>query len=202
MNDNIVPNDSKYIPLTQQRWLCVPTCIQMIMLKHNIPLLPAELIGSYMKFVVPEEDKFLFWNKNIQTGKKPKAGYGTQLSIGAGLFMNSVLKKLKVPLRMNRKLVDQFEDIEDFKKYLKELNFKELDVLVCFDSGVLMDKAPGQGHVCVLDKVDINKEEIRIINPSPSYPKWRIVSVEKLYQAMKVHGKDNGAGFWEFSLIK
>lgn len=46
MRNNFVPEDSKYIPFTQQKWLCTPTCIQMVMLRHNIPLVPAELIGN------------------------------------------------------------------------------------------------------------------------------------------------------------
>jgi hypothetical protein len=200
MNNNIIPSDSRYIPLTQQRWLCVPTCIQMLMLKHNIPLVPAELMGHHMKLIVPKEDIFLFWNKNIKTGEKPKAGYGTQLTIGNGLSINDVLNKLKIPLRMKRKLINQFENFKEFEKYFENFDYNK-DVLACYDWGTLFDKDLRQGHVCVLDKTDLDKNEVRIIDPSAIAPKWRIVKMVKLFQSMKIHGKDNGAGFWEFSSI-
>jgi hypothetical protein len=173
----------------------------MIMLRHNIPLIPAEFMGAKMGLVVPREDKFLFWDNNVKTGKKPKAGYGTQLSIGEGLFLNDVLKKLNIPLKMTRKLIDKFESLEKFKTYLEKINFDKSDALVCFDSGELNGKTPGQGHVCVLDTINIDKNEVRIIDPSAIAPKWRVVKMEKLFQSMKVHGKDNGAGFWEFSVV-
>jgi hypothetical protein len=198
--NNIVPNDSRYIPLTQQRWLCVPTCIQMIMLRHNIPLIPAELMGHHMKLVVPKEDTFLFWDKNIKTGEKPKAGYGTQLTVGSGLSMNDVFNKLKIPLEMKRKLINQFENFGEFKKYFENFDPNK-DVLVCYDWGTLFDKVIKQGHVCVIDKIDLDKSEARIIDPSVKSPKWKNIKIEKLYKAMKVHGKDNGAGFWEFSVV-
>jgi hypothetical protein len=50
----IVPSDSRYVPLTQQKWCCVPTCIQMVMIKQGIPLQPAELIGYELGLIVPE----------------------------------------------------------------------------------------------------------------------------------------------------
>lgn len=73
---NYVPKDSKYIPLTQQKWLCTPTCIQMVMLKNNITLVPAELIANLMGLIVPEDGLKYFWNS--RTGPKPPAGWGTQ----------------------------------------------------------------------------------------------------------------------------
>lgn len=49
---NIVPLDTRYVPLTQQKWCCVPTCFQVVMLRHNIPLVPAEVIGYHMGLIV------------------------------------------------------------------------------------------------------------------------------------------------------
>ena len=202
MKDEVVPNDSRYIPLTQQEWLCVPTCIQMIMLRNNIPLLPAELIVSRMRLIIPEKDKHLFWNKNIQIGRKPKAGYGTQLSIHEGVsFINNLLEELKIPLKMKKRLIDQFKNINQFNNYLKNLSFNDLDIIVCLDSGIINYNKIKGGHVCILDKVDVNKNEVRLINPSFRRPKWQIIKMEKLFQAMKVHGEKNGAGFWEFSFL-
>jgi hypothetical protein len=197
MNSSI-PTDSKYIPLTQQKWLCVPTCIQMIMVRHNIPLVPSELLGSYMKLLVPKNDGYLFWN--VKTGKRPKAGYGTQFN--EKFSANTAFKELHIPLKVDWKLIDQFKNIEEFENYLREVTSRKIDVLVCYDWGTLFDKDMRQGHTCVLDKVDLKKKEVRIIDPEYKTPKWRTIKIEHLYKAMKIHGKENSAGFWEFLINK
>ena len=182
---DFTPKDSKYIPLTQQKWLCTP------------PLVPAELIGNMMGLIVPEEGVKLFWN--TRTGSKPPAGWGTQA--GKPQYgPNAVFKKLGVPLKMRWSLINKFKNKEQFYLYLGDIENKDVDVLVCYDWGTLFDKDHHGGHLCVLDKVDMNNNEVRIIDPEYDAPKWRTVNIDKLYDAMKFHGKDKSGGFWE--LIK
>jgi len=73
----VVPEDSRYVPFVQQKSCCVPACVSMIMYRHNIPLIPQELLGYYLGLVVREENKELFWN--ARTGERPPAGWGTQI---------------------------------------------------------------------------------------------------------------------------
>lgn len=196
---NFIPSDTKYIPLTQQKWLCTPTCIQMIMLRHNIPLVSAEVMANMMGLIVPEEDLKYFWN--ARTGEKPAAGWGTQ----AGKLQygpNYVFKKLGIPLKMTWSLINKFKTKEGFYKYLKDLDNKDGDVLVCFDWGTLFDKDYHGGHLCVLDKIDLKNNEVRIIDPEYEAPKWRVIKIDKLYNAMRFHGKEKSGGFWELSIIK
>ncbi len=189
-----IPPDTRYIPLTQQRWCCVPTCIQMVMLRHNLPLISAELIGYHMGLLVPQEELQYFWNG--RTGEKPPAGYGTQ--IGKKEYApNTVFKKLHIPLKMTWSLIDKFPDIQSFNKYLAEVENNDKDVFVCYDWGTLFDKDYHGGHVCVLDKVYMDKGEVRIIDPEYTAPKWRMVGIDKLFEAMKYHGKGKSGGFWE-----
>ena len=197
---NIVPKDSRYIPLTQQRWCCVPTCIQMIMLRLRIPLVSAELIGFHMGLVIPEDGKKYFWNS--RSGPKPSAGYGTQA--GRPQFgPNAVFRKLKIPLKMSWSLIDKFKNFDDFRKYLEDISNSDNDILVCFDWSALFDPDNKNhwGHVCVLDKVDLKKDEVRIIDPEYDAPKWRIIKMKKLYDSMRYHGKEKSGGFWEFNKI-
>lgn len=199
MEQNFIPNDSKYIPLTQQKWLCTPTCIQMVMVKHNIPLVPAELIGNMMGLIVPEDGLKYFWN--TRTGPKPPAGYGTQA--GKPQYApNAVFKKLGIPLKMDWSLINKFKNLDQFGLYLVDLEKKDLDVLVCFDWGILFEKDFHSGHLCVLDKIDLTNEEVRIIDPEYDAPKWRTVKIAKLYEAMVYHSKDKSAGFWELQIKK
>ncbi len=51
----IVPKDSRYIPFSQQPYCCVPTSIQMVMYRHNIPLVPAEELGYHLGLTVPKD---------------------------------------------------------------------------------------------------------------------------------------------------
>ncbi len=195
----IIPSDSRYVPFTQQKWCCVPTCIQMVMYRHRIPLMPAEVIGYHMGLVVPADHIKYFWN--MRTGPRPPAGYGTQAR-KKQYSPNAVFRKLDIPLKMTWSLINKFKDIKSFKKYLSIRDSRDFDTFVCYDWGRLFDKLDFQGgHVCVLDKVYLDKNEVRMIDPEYDAPKWRIVDIDKLYEAMKFHGKDKSAGFWELTTV-
>lgn len=200
VNKEITPSDSKYVPLTQDRFCCVPTCIQMIMLRHNIPLIPTELLGYHLGLIVPEKVAPLFWN--ARTGKEPLAGYGTQIS-KAEFNPNNVFPKLNIPLKMDdRWLIDKFSSLADFEKYLCDVAEKDKDVVLLFDWGTLNDSELESGHLCVLDKVYPESKKIRLIDPEYNTPKWKVFTMEKLYKAMLKHGAKKGAGFIEFECTK
>lgn len=197
---NIVPNDSRYIPLTQQKWCCVPTCIQMVMLRLHIPLQSAELIGYHMGLVVPEKARQLFWNS--QVGPKPPAGYGTQI----GKFQygpNAAFKKLRIPLKMTWALINKFDSLDLFRNYLSDFEKSDKDVFICYDWPSLFDPKNKEhwGHVCVLDQVYLNNDVVRFVDPGQDEPKWRSVKIDKLYKSMKFHGEKNSAGFWELTKV-
>lgn len=195
---DVIPKDTRYVPLTQQAYHCVPTCIQMIMLRHNIPLIPAELIGYYFDIIVSKEDKKLF--HNIKSGPKPQAGYGTQ--INEKTASNKLFKEMRIPLKMRFNLIDKFNNLEEFTRYLRTRHNKDFDIIVCFEYAALFKSNAKGGHTCVLDKIYLKEGKVRIIDPGRNSPKWREVSIPKLYHAMKVHGKEKTAGFWQLSLTK
>lgn len=99
-------------------------------------------------------------------------------------------------------LIDRFKNIEEFRAYLSTVS--EKDILVCYDWPTLYDPKNEKrwGHVCVLDKVYLDRNEARIIDPEYDFPKWRVIKINSLYRAMKVHGKKNNGGFWELSVRK
>jgi len=195
MAKEIIPKDSRYVPLTQQRFCCVPTCIQVVMLRHGMPLISAELMGYHMGLLVPKEDRGLFWN--AKTGPRPATGYGVRLG-RKGYEPNAVLRKLGIPLKINLIPIGKFKDLKRADVYLEELSKTDKDIVVCFDSGVLFGGRERQGHVCVVDKIYPEQKELRIIDPGSRVPKWRTVKIEKLFKAMKFHDKGSKmAGFWE-----
>jgi hypothetical protein len=194
----IVPKDSRYIPFSQQPYCCVPTCIQMIIYRHNIPLIPAELLGYYLGLNVPPDTAKFFWN--VRMNKKPPiSGYGTQV-YEKEFEPNRAFKKLKIPLKLEFKLISSFENFSTFKKYLAELSKKDFDVFACFNHGVLIEESDKDwGHVCVIDKIYPSKNTVRLIDPARA-PKWRVVTMKKLYEAMRAHRSKKSAGFWELYL--
>ena len=195
---NFAPQDSRYVPLTQQRWLCVPTCIQIVMFSHNIPLFPAELMAHYFGVVVPKEDAKLFYR--VHVSKRPLAGYGTQLREESAA--NKMFKELKIPLRMKWHLISEFRSLEEFRKYLNETKSEDIDVIACFDYKKLYRSGNPGGHVCVLDKIYLTKNKVRLVDPIYIGPKWRVVLIPDLYRAMVFHGSGNGAGFWKLSYTR
>ena len=97
----VVPKDSRYVPLTQQPYCCVPTSIQMVMLRHGLPLVPAELMAHHLDVIVSPERKWLYYNLRSQK-QRPSTGWGTRIS--EDKTVNKMFRKLKIPLRMEFRL--------------------------------------------------------------------------------------------------
>ena len=199
MTKKIVPSDSRYIPFTQQPACCVPTCIQMVMYRHSIPLLSAEELGYHLGLIVHPERVSLFYNVRISE-KKPSAGDGTRIYLPE-FELNVGFQKLNIPLKLTKKLIDRFSTKEEVALYLQSAEKEDRDILLCFNHGVLAnDSSKDWGHVCVFDRLIGDK--IRIVDPSPDQPKWRIVNIEKMFTAMKKHGEKNSGGFWELKVVR
>lgn len=196
MMKDITPSDSRYVPFTQQARCCAPTCIQMIMYKNGIPLVPAELIGYHLGLVVPPSEANLFYN--VETSEvKPPAGYGTRIYMEE-FSPDKAFRKLKIPLSFNIIPIANLKSVEDMLKFLTEAKEKDKDILFCFNHAALIDNpSKDWGHLVLFDR--LIDGQIRIIDPSPTHPKWRNVTPEKMFYAMKIHGeKPTAAGLWEF----
>ena len=94
-NYSSTPNDSRYIPLTQQPYLCVPACIQIVMYKHNIPLVPQEEIGYHLGLTVPPDAAKSFFKVRVADQPPVNSGYGTQIQT-LEYEPNQAFNKLKV----------------------------------------------------------------------------------------------------------
>lgn len=191
-DQSIIPSDSRYVPLTQQMYCCVPTCIQMVMHRHNIPLHSAELLGHHLGLIVDSDHAKYFWN--VSTGDRPSSGYGTRISLPE-YSLDSMFQKLNIPLKSNLQFINNFPTLKLFCDYLERTKVNAQDVLVCYDWPTLFDPtiADHWGHVCVLDKIDLNNGELRLIDPSPNSAKWVTVKIADMYRAMQIHGEKNSA---------
>lgn len=185
---------SRYIPLTQQPWCCVPTCFQMIMQRHNFPLVDQETLAAAMGLVIPENDRYLF--QQDYTGPQPASGWGTQIG-PSQRDPNKIFLDLNIPLHVTWNL--SFNNPHALRKYLEDAEAADKDILLCFDWGTLHNKPQSGGHVCVFDH--INNGSVRFIDPEYRAPKWQEVLVEKLYRAIMLHGEGNSCGCWEVEKV-
>jgi hypothetical protein len=165
----------------------------MIMYRHDIPLVSAELLGYELGLVVHPDRANLFYNMRVSE-KRPPAGYGTRI-YDPNFEPNEAFKRLGIPLKFEIKTIEQFESKEELLTEIKEIESKDDDLLLCFHHGALInDPEKDWGHVCVFDR--IFEDEIRIIDPSPKHPKWRKVPIKKMFDAMVRHGEQRSAGLW------
>jgi len=186
-------NKLRYIPITQQRWCCVPACISMIMYRHGIPLIAQEELGGYLGLIVPKDQMYLF-NK-VKTGPKPAGGYGTRI-FKKQYYPDEAFKKLNIPLCMIYHSIDKFQSENELKDMLERIEKEDKDAILCFDYGILHDHSHRGGHAVVFDRMIDG--EVRIVDPWIELPKLQTHKIDKLYKAMQKHGKAQMAGVWVF----
>jgi hypothetical protein len=192
--DSPVPHDSRYIPLTQQPNCCVPTCIQMVMYRHNIPLHSAEEIGYHLGLVVPPDRGKLFCNVRTATDT-PTAGYGIQMHLPE-YEPNAAFARMNIPLDFTIEPVSKLSSANELLERLRAHQKNDHDVLVAFNLGALLED-PNLNealHVCVFDRIVDGR--IRLIDPSFYAPKWRIFDAEQLFIAMQNHVSSEWGGIW------
>lgn len=169
------------------------------MYKNGIPLVSAEEIGYHLGLIVPPAEKRLFYNVRVSE-VEPPAGYGTRIYMKE-FDPNGAFKKLNIPLTLNVKKIVEFDSSVDAFDFSKKAEEENRDILFCFNHGALTDDMERDwGHLVLFDR--IIEGSYRIIDPSPTHPKWRTVSPEKMFFAMKKHGeKPTAAGIWEIECI-
>ena len=186
---NIIPKDTRYVPFTQQNSCCVPTSISIVMHKLAIPLIPQELLGYHLGLILDKKNKGLFWN--ARTGKRPKSGYGTRL-YKKGYEINSVFKKLKIPLKAIDYPIGNFKIKKELVSFIFSRIKNNKDLIVILNSDVLNHTKNNNGHACVIDRIYPAKNLIRLIDPSATQAKWRTITINKFIKAMKLHPAGKG----------
>lgn len=179
----------KYLPITQQPYCCVTACLQMVMYRRGINLIEQEDIAYELGLTVPKNDVHLF--KKARTGQKPSSGWGTQIQ----------KEEFSVPkffknhnILLNFSIKNDFADASELRNYLNSHLGDDVDVMLCFDYGVLWETDHRGGHVCIMESID--GDEIVLVDPERNVPKRRIVKIDKLYKAIDFHGPHNSTGVW------
>lgn len=180
----------RYVPFTQQPYLCVPTCLQMVLYRRGIPLLEQEDIANELGLIVPEEDLKYF--AHARTGERPSSGYGTQIQDERYSMQNLFDKKGLNLIFERRSDIASADELREMLVDVQEDD--EADALLCFDYGTLWGVKNSSGHVCVAESLD--GDTVHIIDPERNVPKRRAVDIHLLFKAMESHGAHNAAGVW------
>ena len=172
---------SRYTHITQQPFCCVPACVQMVLSRRNLPLFSQDYIGAELGLAL--------------TGKKPSAGWGTQVD-KLEYSINSFFRKHNLPLQEEYFPVSKLENIAEWTN--KQISYDN-DLLVCFNYGLLYQNKyqKHQGHVCILDSMQ--KENAILVDPEESAQAYRHVGLKNLIDSTRLHGENNLGGFWLIS---
>ncbi|UCG95459.1 MAG: hypothetical protein JSV92_00180 [archaeon] len=179
-----------YVPFSQHEWCCVSAVLQMIMYRRGIKLMSQEDIGYELGLIVPRKDKKMF--NRVRTGKRPSGGYGTRIYIKK-YSINSFFKRHKIKLVKNHVYT---EDLKEAKKLIISNIKKGNDLIICFNYRKLYKTGHSTGHVSLISSFDTKKNIVTLIDPAEIVPEYRKVSLKKLLDTIKYHGKSNWGGFW------
>jgi hypothetical protein len=179
-----------YRPIKQKPYCCVPACVSMILDRRKIEHGSQEEIGYELGLIVPEEKTHLF--TKIRTGKKPIAGYGTQVNKKEHSITNYFFKN-KIKLK---EAYYSSEKVKGIRNFIIENLKNGNDLIVCFNNKKLHG-GEDLGHVSLIQ--NINNNIVTLIDPENGVPNKRKVKLQKLVEAMKYHGKKKRGGFWVIS---
>ncbi|MGM5488345.1 MAG: hypothetical protein ACQESG_05330 [Nanobdellota archaeon] len=178
----------KYIAMTQQRYCCLPTCLQMILSRRGIPLLEQEEIGIDLGLIVPPEEAENF--ANVPKGEEPPAGWGTRINLER-YSLNSFFRKRSIPLSSE---FYEIKDLEDLRTFITHHLSQGNDRLTAFNYHALYGE-PSAGHASLIESIE--GDTITLVDPQVGR-KRKTVSSAKLRKATEVHydGESPLGGSW------
>jgi len=195
----IVPRDSRYIPLQQQPYCCAATCIQIVLLSMGLPLRPAEEIGWHFGLTIPPEEAEYFYNPRVSE-TEPEIGYGTQVG-RPEIDADAAFKALGLPVRMIIEPETDFKTGDELWQTLKDFEEKGAHILLCLRWKDVLDPeiplGPGDPlaqHLVVFDRV-LDDGRVRVIDPGRG-PKWKIYTAEGILKSMGRHEHEAASGLW------
>ncbi len=162
----------------------------MILERRGIKYGSQEEIGYGLGLTVPKKKAHLFLK--VRTGKKPIAGYGTQVS-KRKYSINHFFERNKINLKETYYPIDKIKNI---KKFIIKNLAKHNDLMVCFNNKKLY-RSGDHGHVSLIQS--INNKTVSLIDPEKDVPKKRKVKLSRLIESIKYHGVKKRGGFWLIS---
>ncbi len=176
----------KYTKIIQKKYCCVGACLEMILNRHKIKNSGQEDIAYQLGLIVPEEEKQNY--QKVRVGKKPIAGYGTQIQ-EKEYTINNFFDKNNINLKESYYYIT---DYKEAKEFLEKNNNK--DILIIVHCGTLYNfQSADWGHMILFEKMENDKVTILECSAKRDYENFKL---KHLLNAIKYHGKEKGAGFY------
>lgn len=184
-----------YTPLTQQRLLCVPTCVQMVLLRRRlVPFDDAETIGQSLRLKVPKRFVNRFMNVR-RTAKKPSGGFGTQDWDGA--LLKAYFRKRRIPLDVTFTPSSALPK-EPRTCVLTNLR-KRHDIMVTAYMTFLIRKRQWGHAMLIAAATDQSDPLLTLCDPSPIEKKFWTVRLSTIVRAMHKRFDGHERGVYVFS---
>lgn len=179
---------NRYIPFIQQKYCCLPACLQMIIYKNWFPLLSQEEIWWNLWLIVSEDDAWLFGN--VRTWTEPHSWRWTQV-YKIPYSVNWFFRKNKMRLMEKNFFLTK---VWESRKFIQDSIDLDNDIIVCFNYAKLYWEWNDWWHLSVIESMEW--DEITLIDPSYNTPKFRKVALKDLLKAVSYHWKENVWWFW------
>ena len=189
--------NSRYVPVAQKPFCCVPACLQMILNKHGINPPTQDMLGYHLGLVVPPEkaDKF----SPVRIGSGPEAGTGTRIFEPEYNF-NTVAERLGWGLEFLFTSPDDLT-MKGLADYLSEGEAEDRDAIVSIDYRTLYRTKETSSHVSLFD--GISGDTVQLVDPAVIAgiaSQIRQVNISTLLTAMQNNSPWMG-GLWEIILV-
>jgi len=159
----------------------------MILNRRKIKHVSQEEIAYDLGLIIPKKEAHFF--AKVRMGKKPVAGYGTQVG-KKNYSINNYFLKNKIKLKEKYFFIDKISGIQ---KFLIEKLRKNNDIMVCFNNKKLYGNGD-YGHVSLIK--GIQNDNVILMDPEKGKRKVKLL---KLINAAKLHGIKRRGGFWIIS---
>ena len=179
----------KYNPITEKPYCCVPAILQMIQDRRGLKFTSQDEIGYQLGLIVPEEKAHLF--SKVRTGRKPKAGWGTQTS-KKKYSINNYFIKNNLPLKQT---IDRIQEVKNVSEFIVQNLLNDNDIIICYNSQLIFGDGDTE-HVSLIQEINTETGELTIIDPATGVPKKRKTKSSKLNQVLKAHKVSKSGGFW------
>lgn len=170
--------------------LCVPACVNMVLVRHGYETISQTEIAEYLGLVVPPRlaDTYPFAQVSEQEtdwGVPPKT-VERRLSELLNKHCSGKLFHLFAGWRM----VPAHGHLEFIAEHLARDN----DVFVGFQASAVYQEAKAVGHVAVVTAVDVRARTVKLIDPEVGDDEGIVVSWEQLLFGIKAVND----GYWLF----
>lgn len=175
----------KYKHLTQQQFLCGPTCVQMILFRRG-KWVGQEKLGSVLGVKIPKEVEELYEDKFEFVENKEDSGF--RIDRFSEKDVKEVFSSFKLKVKVSK--ISTIEDLPDF--FRKQ--FENGSDVIANISWKPLRKTDG-GHYVLISEFNPETNQVTVCDPSPSSKNHWTIDLDDLARTMTDEWDGRERGF-------